>query len=106
MPRLLYLLVSPRQTIRGLHLLCAHPGFAPTQVLPGSDRAACELALRLFGCGCGKDHLVRVFRQRWMRLLPVLRLYACRACGQRVLRPRMRARPGYGGVYLPAAPLK
>lgn len=101
MPRMFYFLLSPRQTLRGLRLLRAHPDFAPTQVLPGA-----AAPLSLFSCACGKDHLSRIGRDWWMRVLPVFRLYSCRACGRRVLRPRMRARPGYGGVYLPAAPVK
>lgn len=104
-----YFLASPRQTIRGLRLLRAHPGFAPTQVLPdtaGGRPASATAPLSLFSCGCGKDHLLRICRDWWMRLLPAFRLYSCRACGKRVLRPRMRARPGYGSVYLRATPVK
>ena len=109
MPRMLYFLLSPRQTLRGLRLLRAHPAFAPTQVLPGAAaerRLAAAAPLSLFDCGCGKVHLLRICRHGWMRVLPVFRLYSCRACGRRVLRPRMRARAVYGGVYLPAAPVK
>lgn len=56
--------------------------------------------LRLFGCGCGRNHLQRIRRSAWMRLLPLLRLYQCLLCGRCVLRPRMRQRPGYSAAFL------
>lgn len=33
-------------------------------------------------CSCGHAHLERIHRHRWMRLLPWLRFYQCRACGK------------------------
>ena len=81
--------------------------FAETQRLPESLYLGRVLSPRrrprLFscGCGCGTDHLVRVKRAAWMRLVPRFRLYQCRTCGTRVFRPRLKHRLGYGAVYLP-----
>lgn len=36
-------------------------------------------------CPCGIDHLKRMRRSTWMRMLPWLRLYRCDNCGKHQL---------------------
>jgi hypothetical protein len=83
----------------------ARSDFADTEVLPARKGPGASQGPCWFGCGCGAERLVRVPRAGWMRVLPLMRLYVCLECRRRVLRPRMRARSGYGSVYLPARPL-
>jgi len=91
-----------------VYLHSARGDFADTETLPGRHAVPHEpgAPLRWFSCGCGEDHLVRLHRARWMRLLPLLRLYLCAACRRHVLHLRIARRSGYGAVYLPAPPLR
>lgn len=36
-------------------------------------------------CGCSYEHLVKIHRSRWMKLLPWLRRYQCSLCQRRML---------------------
>ncbi|MES2531912.1 MAG: hypothetical protein V4636_12810 [Pseudomonadota bacterium] len=36
-------------------------------------------------CGCGLEHLVRIPRRPWMRVLPRLAFYRCSICGKEQL---------------------
>jgi hypothetical protein len=89
-----------------IHLHSLHSDFADTERLPASRYLGRRLdgaaPLAVFGCGCGRRPLVRMPRARWMRLLPLLRLYLCLSCGARVLRPRLRQRVPYGAMFVGA----
>jgi hypothetical protein len=74
--------------------------FAATQ--PFGTKRDRDDPLRLFRCGCGAPSLTRIRRAPWMRLLPSLRLYKCRACGVNVLRSRLKQGVYALHGYLPA----
>jgi hypothetical protein len=72
------------------------PSGAMKRRVPENDR------VRMFACGCESSRLARIPRKPWMRLLPYLRLYKCRDCGVRVLRPRLKQDSYLVHGYLPA----
>lgn len=91
--------------MRKIYLHSWHGDFAKTQVLTESAYLGrcvlkADAPLRAFRCGCCPPQLVRIPRARWMRLLPLFRLYWCQGCGQKVLRTRTRQRFPYGSVYV------
>jgi hypothetical protein len=88
-----------------IYLHSRHADFADTQRLTQNaylgrplNPAHLELCVFSCGCGCGKDHLLRIPRSFWMRLLPLFRLYRCGRCFQRVLRTRIRQRHVYSAT--------
>lgn len=98
-------------TARPICLHSTQADFAPTQHMAaaaylGRPRPWHAAPLRLWDCGCGTTHLVRISRAMWMRLVPCSRHYYCRRCGSRVVRLRLRHGTPYGSVYLPAPPLR
>jgi hypothetical protein len=79
------------------------PAFADTQPCDVTKNCASgNDPLRLFRCGCESSRLARIRRKSWMRLLPYFRLYKCRECGSRVLRPRIQVDSYVVHGYLPA----
>lgn len=63
---------------------------------PGRGRVEAEgVPLSFFRCECSKPSFKRVRRPAWMRVLPLLRLYRCLACGRNVLRTRVGLRDVY-----------
>lgn len=65
-------------------------------VAPPRGRSGADgVPLSFFRCECAKPSFKRVRRAGWMRLLPLLRLYRCLACGRDVLRTRVGLRDVY-----------
>ncbi|HVE54619.1 MAG TPA: hypothetical protein VNB23_14660 [Ramlibacter sp.] len=88
-----------------VYLHSRHRDFAETTRVPevaylGRDTG--RSTLRLCGCGCERPSFARIARTFWMRLVPGMRHYLCRNCGDRVFRPEIRQRHAYSAVYLPA----
>ncbi len=78
-----------------------HGDFARTEIAADrDDRAPARETppqLRPFACGCGTQHLQRMRRSTWMRLVFGFRLYLCLRCGAHVFRLRTGQRPYYPG---------
>lgn len=93
--------------MRPIYVHSPHRDFAETERVPEAaylGRRVRRSELKLLACPCEQPVLMRIRRSLWMRFAPFFRHYLCRACGDRVLRTRVRQRWPYCAVYLPPSP--